>query len=47
VTYDLVLLLRHERKPLVSRYGVAQVVDQVRNNLTVVSEGRQMHCPHG
>jgi hypothetical protein len=47
VTYDLVLLFRHERKSSASRYSVAKVVDKVPDNLAVGSERRQMYCPHG
>ena len=43
MTDDLVSLVGNERDAFASGYGLAQVVDEVRDNLTVISERRQMH----
>ena len=47
VTYDLVLLFRHERKSFASRYGVAKGRRQDSQQPGRGSERRQMDCPYG
>jgi hypothetical protein len=45
VADDFVSLLGHQRESVALRDGSAKVVDQIRDDVPVVAERRQMHSP--
>jgi hypothetical protein len=45
VADDFVVLLRHQRESLAVRDGSAKVVDQIRDDASVLAERCQMHGP--